>query len=135
MALMTLVLVAVVAPTLVGAQGLIPTIVPRDCNGSGGCQSICDLASLAQNLLNAAVYIAVIGSAILFMITGFRFATAQARGESVKMSQTRGMLINVFFGLVIILAAWLIVNTIVSFLVTGTGGLPWHQICSRNPNG
>ena len=130
MTMLTMLAFLVVAPSVVHGAGLVDQIVPQDCNVKGGCQSICDLAQLAQNVLNTAVYVAIIASAVLFAVTGFRFVTAQARGESMKMTQTRAMFMNVFLGLVLILAAWLIVDTIISFLVTGSGGLPWHQICT-----
>ena len=43
-----------VAPSLALAANPLPgQIVPQSCNeGIGGCKSVCDLATVAQNVLN-----------------------------------------------------------------------------------
>lgn len=104
----------------------IPTIVPSECNGPGGCKDVCALAVLAQNILNAAIYLAVIVSAVLFAWAGFLYLTNVA--NSGQHSRAIEVFTNVFIGLVIILAGWLVVDVIMRTLV-GAPVLPWNAIC------
>ena len=90
---------------------------------------ICDLAKLVSNLLNAAIYLAVIAAAVLFAWTGFKFVSA--RDNSGALTAAKKMFWNVVLGLIIILAAWLIVNTIMSFMVGGSGNpFIWNKLCN-----
>ena len=121
-------------PTLVMAAGLTP-IVPQtgqgsDCNGPGGCQSICDLAQLAQNILNDGIYLSVFLSAILFAWAGFKHMSAG--GDAGAITEANKVFSAVFIGLVIILSAWLVVSTLMSVIAGGGPAptLPWNQICS-----
>ncbi|HVM73752.1 MAG TPA: hypothetical protein VMU13_02665 [Candidatus Paceibacterota bacterium] len=119
-----------VAPNMVAAAGLT-AIVPSDCNGAGGCQSICDLALLAQNVLNDGIYVAVFLSAILFAWAGFKHMTAG--GDMHAINEANKVFSAVFIGLIIILSAWLIVSTLMSVIAGGgaTPTLPWNQICTN----
>ena len=113
------------APTLVLAAGLI-TVVPESCNGPGGCQSICDIAQIAQNVLNDAIYIAVFLSAVLFAWAGLKYLTNVANPGEV--TRAKEIFFNVAVGLVIILAGWLVVDTLMKTLMGGGFG-PWNKIC------
>lgn len=107
-------------PLLASAQ-LPDRIVP--CNGLD-C-TVCSLAALAQNLLNAGIFMAVFLSAILFAYAGWLYLTnAAIEGQS----RAKGMLLNVVIGLVIILAAWLIVDTLMKVMLGGSY-LPWNRVC------
>ncbi len=113
-------------PLLTLAQG-IPTIVPQQCNEAGGCKSICDIAQLAQNILNAAIYLGVILAAILFAWAGWGMLTAG--GNSEKYSGAKKTLVNIFVGLVIILTGWIVMDTLMkSVMDTGKFG-PWNKVC------
>jgi hypothetical protein len=121
-------------PVLVSAAGLTQ-IVPTDCTGNGGCQSICDIAQLAQNVLNDGIYVAVFLSAALFAWAGWRHMSAG--GDAGQIKEANKVFSSVFIGLVLILSAWLIVSTLMSVL-TGSGAtptLPWNQICSGGSSG
>lgn len=128
---MTLLVVLVFVPVFVHAQSIIPTIVPRECRIGDVAKNcgICQLAELVRNLLNVAIFGAVIAAAVLFAWTGFKFVTA--RDNSGALNAAKGMFRNVFIGLIIILAAWLIVNTIMSFMVNGNLSAvgPWNKLC------
>jgi hypothetical protein len=116
-------------PVIVSAAGLT-TIVPSDCTGNGGCQSICDLAQLAQNVLNDGIYVAIFLSAILFAWAGWKHMSAG--GDAGQIKKANEVFAAVFIGLIIILSAWLIVSTLMS-VITGGGAaptLPWNQICT-----
>ncbi len=121
-----LILIAI-SPSLTFAQ--IPEqIVP--CTGALGdnpCE-LCDIAQLAQNLLNTGIYIAVFLSAILFAYAGWEYMTAG--GESGKASKAKEIFWNVGVGLLLILASWLIVDLIMKTLVKDGGSIgPWNAIC------
>lgn len=113
------------APTLTLAAGLPSQIVT--CTGID-C-GVCDLAQLAQNVLNTGIYIAVFLSAVLFAYAGAIMATAG--GNTEKISSARGIFTNVAIGLVIILAGWLVVDTLMRTLVGSNSSFgPWNRICS-----
>ena len=115
-----------ITPTLVMAAGLVQ-VVPPDCDQKGGCSSICDLAQLAQNVLNDGIYLSIFLSAALFAWAGWMHMSAG--GDTGKIKQANEVFTNVFIGLIIILAAWLIVDTLMRTIAGGTPGPPWNQIC------
>lgn len=107
------------------AAGLPDKIVPCDGVGSNPC-TFCHLVQLAQNLLNSAVFLAVFMSALLFAYAGWQYLTNEAlHGQA----EARGLFRDVVIGLIIILAAWLVVDTIMKTL-TGGQYLPWNSVCS-----
>ncbi len=118
------------APAVVSAAGLTAQIVPSSCDQNGGCQSICDLAQLAQNVLNDAIYISVFLSAVLFAWAGWKHMSAG--GDSHQISEANKVFSSVFIGLIVILSAWLIVDTLLRTLMGGSPGLPWNQICQSS---
>lgn len=102
----------------------MPKIVP--CNGVD-C-TFCDIAQLAQNILNTGIYIAVFLSAVLFAYAGWKYITAG--GDSGGAGEAKKIFWNVGVGLVIILAAWLIVDLIMKMLVSESALFgPWNQVC------
>ena len=119
-----------IVPFFAFAQ-IIPTIVPEDCRGADAAQNcgICDLAQLAQNVLNAGIYIAIFLSAVLFAWAGWKYVTAG--GNVGKATQAREIFTNVLVGLIIILAGWLVVDTLMKTLVKEDGGFgPWSPVCT-----
>lgn len=114
------------SPVMVLGQGLPNQIVPDSCNGPGGCQSICDVALLAQNLLNTGIFIAVFMSALLFAYAGWQAVTAGGNAE--KMQSAKSVFINVTIGLVIILAGWIVIDTLMKTVTNASFG-PWNKIC------
>lgn len=120
--------VFIVTPSVVLAANALPgAIVPASCNDVGGCKSVCDLATVAQNVLNTGIYIAVFLSAVLFAWAGFLYLTSVAGSE---ISRAKSVFTDVAIGLVIILAGWLVVDTLMKTLVDQSGGFgPWNKIC------
>lgn len=116
-------LLAAFLPYAVFAQqkGLPERIVP--CSGVDcGCEH---LITLAQNLFNAGVYIAVFLSAMLFAYAGWLYLSNEAIGAK---DQARKLFTNVAIGLVIILSAWLIVDTLMSQVLKNS--VTWNNICA-----
>lgn len=101
--------------------GLPRRIVP--CDGVN-C-TICDLATLAQNLINAGVFLFVFLSALMFAYAGFKYLTSAVYDE---VSQAKTIITNVALGLIVLLAAWLIVDTLMKAVLGGDFG-PWNDIC------
>lgn len=123
--MVALVLMLVILPSVAFGAGLVQ-IVPQECNQDGGCPSICNLGQLAQNILNDGIYIAVFLSAILFAWAGWKYLTHVANPGEIQRAQE--IFFNVVVGLVIIVAAWLIVDTLMKTLTGGKFG-PWNKIC------
>jgi hypothetical protein len=120
------------APTLSSALGIVP-IVPQsgqgsDCNGAGGCQSICDLAILAQNALTDGIYIAIFLSAILFAWAGWNMVIGSSTGNTSLVHRAKNIFWYVTIGLVVILSAWIIVSVIMAALTTNTS---WNTLCTQ----
>jgi hypothetical protein len=114
----------VIAPTLTSAAIGLKQIVPDTCNGTSGCTSLCDIATMAQNILTDGIYIAVFLSAVLFAWAGFLYLTNAANPGEVSRAKT--IFFDVAVGLVIILASWLIVNTLMSTLANIA---QWNNLC------
>ena len=124
---MIVVFVLLMLPLVVSAQsgGLPKQIVPQECNQDGGCQSICDIVKLAQNVLNFGIFIAVVLSAFLFAYAGWKLLTAG--GNTEVYAQGKRVFGNVLIGLIIILAGWIVIDTLMK---TFTGsGLTGGGIC------
>lgn len=102
--------VAFVLPTITNAQGLIPC--DTDCDYD-------DLVQLAQNVIEFLIFrIAAPLGAVMFAYAGFLYVTN--RGNEGQVAEAHQIFLYVFWGLVVCLAAWLIVNFIVSFLLDPT---------------
>jgi len=117
-------LVFTIAPVVTEAAGLT-TIVTCGNSGQPPC-TVCDLAKLAQNILNDAIYLAVFLSAVLFAWAGFLYLTSVANAN--QHHKAVEVFTNVAIGLVIILVAWLVVDVVMRSLV-GASVLPWNAIC------
>jgi len=114
-------------PAMAAAQtGWPGKIVPCDGVGANPC-NICHLGTLAQNILTVGIYVAVFLSAILFAYAGFLYLTNEALN---KQQQAKDIFKNVVLGLIVVLSAWLIVDTTMRVL-TGSGASigAWNQIC------
>ncbi len=110
--------IAMLLPAIALAAGMPDRIV--SCHGIDcTCK---DLVTTAQNVLYTGIYLAVFLSAILFAWAGWKLLTGRTMGEHAAIQQGKNILWNVIIGLVIILAAWLIVNTLFTSL-TSSGGL------------
>lgn len=102
-------------PFFVSADGLNPTpLVPCGQGPQPSC-NFADLVHLAQHIITFLLIIAGPIAAILFSYAGFLYLTAQ--DDTGKISQAHGIFTTVFVGLVIALAAWLVVSAISSALL------------------
>ena len=104
-------------PAMLNAQGIVPC-TGTDCN-------FCSLIQLADNIIDFAVGLLAALSAIMFAYAGFLMVTAS--GNEGKITQAKEIFRNVVIGIIITLAAWLIVDTIMKLLLKEEFG-PWNEI-------
>ena len=108
----TFVLAILVIPTLGFAQspetgGIVP------CNGPE-CQA-CHFIQLGNNLLRWTIGVMASVIALVFVFGGLKMV--MSAGDTHAVSEARGMMTNAIIGFVILLAAWLIVDTVLKNIV------------------
>jgi len=120
-------------PLISEGAGLVPCGRSEDDlstpkNESSPCTA-CDLLVLLQNVLHFALTMAFLIVVIFAIYGGFRWIFSGGNEANIKAGQQ--IITNAIIGLVIILCAWLIVNT-VFWLVAQTGGQDytgtWFQL-------
>jgi hypothetical protein len=109
-------------------SGAVGGIVP--CDGIH-CQT-CDLVQLGQNLITWFIKTMAAVIALVFAWGGMKMVMSGGNTEGV--SEAKGMMTNAVIGFIILLASWLIVDTILK-AVTDEGTLgPWNEItCVAQP--
>ena len=100
------------------AQAADP-IIPKDCGNlvGGKVDRECgyyDLLKLVNNVIKWIIEISIPVSAGVFAWAGFTYMTT---GIWDKKAQAKTMMLKVFYGLVFILSAWIIVSTIINALL------------------
>lgn len=114
---------AVGAPGSDHAGGEAPSwyngIVP-ECDGSvtdksGGC-GYQQFLTLISNVIQFLLYIAVPIAAISFFFAGFLYLTAA--GNTGKIEEAHQIFWSALIGIIIMLSAWLLVNTIIKGLIS-----------------
>ena len=99
---------------------------------STGCQA-CSLAQLVQNLINFLIGLSIPIAAALFAWAGVLYFTSA--GDTSKHSKAKGIFTNTFIGFVIVITAWLVINTFLN-VIFGQGEFKagnWFNIqCSVN---
>jgi hypothetical protein len=118
--LMMLFAIIAMSPMITLAAGIPDQIVP--CNGLD-C-TVCSIATLGQRVLNMGIYLAVFLAAVLFAWAGVKFLTN--RENSGEISKAKSIFLNVLIGLVGVLAAWLLIDTIMYAFM---GNHLWSQLC------
>lgn len=99
------------------------------CNGPD-C-NFCSLMQMADNIIQFLFVILVLAAVLSLVIAGFRLVTSQ--GNPGAMERAKKMVSNILIGFVIILSAWLIVDTVIKAIANrdGNGGFDfgmWNQI-------
>lgn len=109
-------------PVIASAQQLVPVA----CNDPRTCGS-CELVSLINNVIQFVIQISVVIAAIILVYAGLIMVTSS--GNPGQITRAKGLFFNVVIGLLILLAAFLIVNTILSALLrTGSPAFSWQTI-------
>ncbi len=116
------------------AAGLVP------CEGPD-CQA-CHVVQLGQKVIEWFIGIAASITALVFVIGGLKMV--MAGGDTGSVSSARQMMTNAVVGFVILLSAWLIINTVLKIFVSNSSSLqgvaempgygPWNEIqCVAQP--
>jgi hypothetical protein len=125
--LLTAVLCIILLPDLAQAQvGLVPTDL---CDGPT-C-SACHIVELINRLIKWLIGIVILLFAVLAVWAGFGLVTSG--GNPSALSDAKSRFTNAFIGFLIVLAAWLLVDTLMRGIVSGTDGNikgygPWSQV-------
>ena len=99
------------------------------CNtADAGCNT-CDAVKVVINIINDLTTFAVIAAvgmtvygAVVLMVSG---------GSEERVKQGKGIMVSAVTGLAIVLAGWLIINTVLH-LLTGRVDFPWADIQCYN---
>ncbi len=115
------------SPWLALAAGLVP------CGGVGEppCQ-FCHVAALISNVTTWLVQVLGVFAAIVIVVAGLKLASSVG---SVSAKQTaRKMISNVLFGYVLVLAGWLLVDTLLRAFTSDSVVGVWNEIqCVAQP--
>ncbi len=111
---------------IANAAGLVP------CEGLN-CTSLCQLGQMIERIINYAIRISFVIATIFIIYGGLKILVAGANPGLVASG--RKTILNAVIGVAITLGAWLIIGTVLKFLVGGTEILPelgpWNTIqCS-----
>ena len=104
-------IISFLTPIFSSAAGLVPCGTreyPTMC-------TTCDFLALIQNILTLVFKYSFVVGAIFIMIAGFSMMFAQGHEGKVKLAWKS--ITNVIIGIVILLSSWLIVNTLLYYLV------------------
>ncbi|MAZ56182.1 hypothetical protein CL653_00090 [bacterium] len=101
-------------PFLVDAQGLV-TCSGSECN-------FCQAGDMVNNLINWIIGFMTVVAVFLFAIAGFQLVTSGGNQDAMKKAKSR--LTYVVIGFLLMLASWLIIDTILEGL-TGQGLKVW----------
>ena len=111
----------VLMPQLVAGQGLV-TCSGEDC-------SACNLVSMANLVIDWLIGVLLVVFGVLMTVAGFKLVLS--RGDQSALTEAKQMFTNAIVGFLIILAAWIIVDTLMRGLnVQGMSGgpLPWSTV-------
>lgn len=114
--------------------GAVDGIVP--CEGtyiSGSECGTCEFIALMNNTISFVIKIMLMVTFLLFAYVGFLMVTS--KGNISAYNRAKGLFSNVVTGLIIMLAAWLLIDTVMKVLLPGGAGEtefgPWNEVvCS-----
>jgi hypothetical protein len=109
-----LVAIVLFTPSLTLAAGLVP------CGGEGEpvCQA-CHAVDILNGVLDWLVGVLSVVFALIVMVAGFNLVTST--GNTSTKEKAKSMITNAFVGFVIVLAAWLLIDYGMRFLVSDEG--------------
>ncbi|MFT7507373.1 MAG: hypothetical protein ACI92I_000519 [Acidimicrobiales bacterium] len=111
--------------TLVPDGGLVPA--GRDGNYSAEGYGSCEFVEMANNITKFLVGVSALIAVIVFIYAGYLMV--YSGGDTGQIQQAKGLFSNVAIGFVILLTAFLVVNTILGVMVGSKSGiLNWQTI-------
>jgi len=109
---LALIALMLVSPELTSSAGLVP------CSGTD-CNS-CSVVSLANNLLKWLIGVLFVIFAIMVAASGFGLVTSG--GNEAAKTAAKSRIFNAIIGIILVLAAWLLVDTVMRGMLTGGAG-------------
>ena len=104
-------MICVTTPFTANAGG---SIIPNQCfTQPGGC-GWNDLIQLGQNIMGFMIFLIPIAATIAFVWAGWLYMSSQ--GDQGKVKQAHKIFGTVTIGIFLTLGAWLLINTILTFL-------------------
>lgn len=100
------------------AQGIVPA-GKEDFKGSG--YGTCEFVELVNNGIAFLIGLFALLAVIVFIYAGYLLVSS--RGNVAVMQQAKTLFTNVLIGLVIMLSAFLVINTILGIMVGGSSGI------------
>lgn len=112
-----------------GKKGLVP------CGDSGDPEcNVCQVESLMRDLLKLVIYTAIFLATLMIAYAGFKMVTAQ--GDPGAITAAKDILFKVVIGLMLVLGAWLIVDTLMRvFFRQDLGAWNSFGVCQAQPKG
>ncbi len=118
-------------PGYIAGQGGFGWIVPCGNPGQEACQA-CHLVKLAENIVNFFVYFSIAVATLMFAWAGILYVSSSTNPKNIETAH--GIFWTVFVGLIIVLSAWLVVDTIMKTFVRESSFGPWNKIqCVQQP--
>lgn len=118
--LLTFLFVCFFVPLAVGAQGgIIPDCASQSPDPNPDCGFL-DLIVLMNNVIDFLTTLALPISAIVFAWSGFELMTT---GVVDQKNQAKERIKKVFIGLLIVLSAWIVTNTLAKALIKNSIGI------------
>ena len=111
------------------------------CDGVDIPCDFCQLVDIGKRIVDFLITIAIVIATIIIVIAGIRLATSA--GNVQAKEDAKKYLTNAIIGLILVLASWLVIDTIMKILVQQEGSLggsgvsfgPWNELdCPRQPS-
>ena len=97
------------------------------CDGVSIVCNACTFISMVNGLVQWLFTILALLAVMMMVYAGFKLVVSQ--GNSHAWGEAKGMLTNVIVGFVIVLSAWLIVDTLIKMLASSNSGLGmWNSL-------
>jgi hypothetical protein len=125
-------LVLLLSPAFASARGLVPC-GGFDPNLPGGIEKPCtvkDIFVLVAKVTN--FLIAMAGVFAVYEIIGGGFWLIVSMGKEEDITKRKGQITNAVIGMVLVLFAFMFVNTVVNFILVRSLGTPDNRRCALN---
>lgn len=103
-------------------------IVPEACTGENATDleqcGLCQVLETGKNIFQYGLYLAATIAVFFLVIAGFRYVTA---GSQEEISSAKEAMQKTIYGLLIIIVAWVLVNSIMYALGYGGEGATWYN--------
>jgi len=117
--------VILIGSNSVNAGFVTGQIVPCGSEGQSSC-TLCHLWNLASNVINFISFnLAIPIATLLFVVAGIIFLTSA--GSEQKIGLAKSIFVNTVIGLLIIFCSWLLIDTLLKTIATGTINGAWNS--------